>query len=245
MADEVYGEPPSNEDVAEMTAILALAVDKWTRDRARRTTVENAKSDPAEPMIRWNVEGDACEFCKKRGSFLAVAAAVIVESHKGCKCHPSQFYLGVKQRLQALRKSVEDRRVRKYLKSGEQPLDIVHSKYLQHCRDSKLYANIAKQSKYPPSRLTISEEECAELVKRYAGTGELSYNPNWRHSKDKNISELITSNGSTVGVVVNNRTGEEVETAVFKIHYGAKGAHIVPDYPSKKQGYQRKRNRTD
>ena len=36
--------------------------------------------------------------------------------------------------------------------------------------------------------------------------------------------------------MVNNKTGDEAEPTVFKIHYDRRGTHIVPDYPSKEGG---------
>ena len=52
--------------------------------------------------------------------------------------------------------------------------------------------------------------------------------------------EIILNNDEIIGKAVNNITGKEVDTTVFKIHYGNKGAHIVPDYPSKKKGVKNK-----
>jgi len=73
-------------------------------------------------------------------------------------------------------------------------------------------------------------EELQKLINQYAVTGRISLNSkdNWTRSKTILINDVI------VGSVVNNLTGVEAETAVFKIHYGKNGAHIVPDYPSKK-----------
>ena len=46
--------------------------------------------------------------------------------------------------------------------------------------------------------------------------------------------EVIITNSTEVGEVVNNKNGERRKTTVFKIHYSKKGVHIVSDYPSKK-----------
>lgn len=88
MADEVYGEPPSSEEVAAMVAVLSIAATRHIRNRARRTTMENAKLDPIKPKVRWVVEPDACDFCKRRGSFLFDPGEAPAESHSSCKCHP-------------------------------------------------------------------------------------------------------------------------------------------------------------
>ena len=89
---------------------------------------------------------------------------------------------------------------------------------------------LLKEGQYGPSYITISDEEILKLVKQYKGTGRIRL----RKMKWDN-QEIISTNETVVGVVVNNKTGKAVETTVFKIHYGKKGVHIVPDYPSKKE----------
>lgn len=68
-------------------------------------------------------------------------------------------------------------------------------------------------------------------MKAFSGTGEVRYNKNnqWDNK------ETILTNNKIVGVVINNLTGKEAETSVFKIHYSKDGMHIVPDYPSKRR----------
>jgi len=92
-------------------------------------------------------------------------------------------------------------------------------------------AKLQKENKYGPSRVTITDEEILELVNEFAGEGKVGYNKKSEWDK----TETIITNDKVIGVVVNNLTGEEAETTVFKIHYGKKGIHIVPDYPSKKR----------
>ncbi|MPN40007.1 hypothetical protein SDC9_187542 [bioreactor metagenome] len=68
------------------------------------------------------------------------------------------------------------------------------------------------------------------LIKSHSGQGKINIkNGKWDNK------EVITANDKIVGIVVNNLTGKEAETTVFKIHYGKNGIHIVPDYPSKKK----------
>ena len=73
-------------------------------------------------------------------------------------------------------------------------------------------------------------EYAQSLVDKYRGTGILPRAKDGRWLK----TEIITVHPDIIGVAVNNRTGAEADTMVFKIHYGKKGTHIVPDYPSKK-----------
>lgn len=104
-----------------------------------------------------------------------------------------------------------------------------------HRKGSKLYEErkrrLKEKGEYGPSFITITDEEILELVREFSATGEIQYNKNNRW----NNKESILTNDRIVGVVVNNLTGKEVETLVFKIHYSNDGIHIVPDYPSKKE----------
>lgn len=52
---------------------------------------------------------------------------------------------------------------------------------------------------------------------------------------DDAVSVLTFYAKAAAGVAVNDMTGKEAETTVFKIHYSKNGIHIVPDYPSKKK----------
>ena len=113
--------------------------------------------------------------------------------------------------------------------------DTVISRQGIHREGTKMYkdrqAKLQKEGKYGPSRVTITDDEILELVNKFAGKGKVGYNK----KGDWDKTETIVTNDKIVGVVVNNLTGEEAETTVFKIHYGKKGIHIVPDYPSKKR----------
>jgi SPP1 gp7 family putative phage head morphogenesis protein len=106
-------------------------------------------------------------------------------------------------------------------------------KHIPGTLEYQQYQNkFAKQGQYGPSRVNLNHDELQGLVDKYAGTGEIKLNDKaeWDHR------EIIRDNSSIVGKVVNNLTGAEAETTIFKIHYGKKGAHVVPDYPSKKGG---------
>ena len=89
---------------------------------------------------------------------------------------------------------------------------------------------LKSKGQYGPSYLTISDEELLRLVDEFKGTGRIKIN---KRGEWDDI-ETIVKNDRIIGVVVNNLTGDEAPTSVFKIHYGKDGIHIVPDYPSKK-----------
>lgn len=93
-------------------------------------------------------------------------------------------------------------------------------------------AQLAKKGQYGPSYLTISDEEILALVDEFKGTGDIRLTG---EELKWNNQETILTNDKIIGYAVNNMTGKEAETTVFKIHYSDKGVHIVPDYPSKKK----------
>ena len=98
---------------------------------------------------------------------------------------------------------------------------------------NKRFAQLKAKGEYGPSRLMITQDQVQGLINKYCATGKLFYSN--KKGRFLNLQELILDNTTVVGEVVNNKTGEAVKTAIFKIHYGNKGAHIVPDYPSKKE----------
>lgn len=121
-----------------------------------------------------------------------------------------------------------------YIKSEQQPKNIEKGQQQKHIVGTNEYKQyqekFAKKGQYGPSRLNISEAEAQNLIDKYHGTGKIKMSNGIWDNK-----EVILSNDKVIGTVVNNKTGQEAETTVFKIHYGKKGAHIVPDYPSKKR----------
>lgn len=140
------------------------------------------------------------------------------------------------ERKERLKKASEDAKIeetREFIRSDQQPKDVLRGQQNKHIPGTHEYNQYVDKLKakgqHGPSRLTISQEEAAELVQQYAGTGKIMIRKSGWDNK-----ELIVTNDRIIGVAVDNLTGKEAETTVFKIHYGKKGVHIVPDYPSKK-----------
>lgn len=94
----------------------------------------------------------------------------------------------------------------------------------------RLEDDLAKGKKFEPSYLTISMDEAAKLIKRYAGTGEFKYSENDSYIPKK---EIIKHN-KKIGVYIDQKTGEMFETDSFRIHYRNTGAHIVPTLKRRK-----------
>ncbi len=129
-------------------------------------------------------------------------------------------------RIQNIRNKIRSDAQIKTIEIGQQ------NKHIVGTNEYKQYIEkLAKVQQYGPSRLEISIEQAQELVNRHHGTGRIDL------KKGKwNNEEVIQNNDMIVGTVVNNVNGTEAKTTVFKIKYGKKGTHIVPDYPSKKEG---------
>lgn len=126
--------------------------------------------------------------------------------------------------------------VRKFVKSDKQRKSVDKGQQDKHRKGTNAYDQrqeaLKKKNEYGPSFITIDNEKIEELINKYAGTGNIKFDKNgiWDYK------EVILDNNEIIGKVFNNKTGKSVDTTVFKIHYGKDGAHIVPDYPSKKKG---------
>lgn len=130
---------------------------------------------------------------------------------------------------------MRDLPIRKKIQRGEFPSNIETGQQRKHIPGTLEYQQyvekLSKKNEFGPSRITITDEELDAIAQKFKGTGILKgkyVNGSWIGT------ETITINEKAIGTVVNNVTGAESETSVFKIHYGTRGIHIVPDYPSKK-----------
>lgn len=128
-----------------------------------------------------------------------------------------------------------EQEIREYIKSNENLRKLNISRQNKHRIGTKEYEqkaeNLKKKGQYGPSYVTIDDKKIKELISKYTGTGEKKLNKNGQWDN----KETIFDNDTIVGIVIDNINGNTSETTVFKIHYSEKGAHIVPDYPSKKK----------
>lgn len=110
---------------------------------------------------------------------------------------------------------IKDERIRKNIRN-KYNLNIQSGKQDKHIKGTNNY-------KEGRSYLTISSENIQEIINNYAGTGRIirSTNGVFQH-KEKIMTENI------IGMNVNPKTNEEIETKNAIIHYGKEGVHIVP-----------------
>ncbi len=110
------------------------------------------------------------------------------------------------------------------IKQGKVNLRVSAQKQRAHIPLTKEYERRISMGE-TPSILTADAEE---LVRRYAGKGELvMFNGKWKKTE-------VISHSSIVGVYINKRYGLRYETKSARIHYATNGVHIVPDKEEKK-----------
>ena len=130
--------------------------------------------------------------------------------------------------------------IRRRIQSGEFPLTIHQGRQNNHVpgtREYKQYVeHLQREGRHGPSKISISGPEIEHLIETYKGTGNLARDKRGRWRNE----ELITVHPGKIGIAVNDRTGKEADTTVFRIHYSKDGVHISPDYPSKKGAKCRK-----
>jgi SPP1 gp7 family putative phage head morphogenesis protein len=123
----------------------------------------------------------------------------------------------------------ENSKVRYGIRAGEYDLTLNKQAYEKHLEGHKRFDDYtdrlrSKGSNHIPSSLTISYDKAQELIKSYAGTGEIITNRG-------QVKELIRGNNELVGTYRDIPNGIEEKTTNFSIHYSKsdkKGAHIVP-----------------
>ncbi len=115
-----------------------------------------------------------------------------------------------------LQRAYKDQPIRDKIRSDEQPKTIEVGKQGKHILGHNNYID-------GRSYLTVTMDEAQELVDKYAGTGELR-----RDGKGNWVNKEFIMSPQIIGVWINQRTGEQIKTHRFAIHYSKKGAHIVP-----------------
>ena len=203
--------------------------DKLLTDQIRlgQQNAQYRKFSRAAGLRTQEERADVLEFTAKQGTAADKQYKAVV------KAANSMYDMGSEE--QNVAAYMRDLPIRNKIKSGEIPSDIEPGQQRKHISGTLEYRQyvekLRRKNQYGPSRISLSEDEIDAVVQKFKGSGILkgSYQKgNWVGT------ETITMNEEIIGIVVNNQTGAEAETSVFKIHYGPKGVHVVPDYPSKK-----------
>ncbi len=151
---------------------------------------------------------------------------------KLAKTANSMYDIGSEE--QNVKAYLRDLPIRKKIRSDGTIKTIFPGRQRKHIQGTLEYSQYVEKLKrmgqYGPSRLRVTQDGAQDLIDKYNGTGILGK----RKDGSWDNTEEITVHEQIVGIAVNNLTGAEAETTVFKIHYGKKGAHIVPGYPSRK-----------
>lgn len=230
-------------------------------DEAVRSNADFQYKAGLSPKIVRTSTGNCCEWCDKLAgtyeySDVRKTGNNVWRRHSYCRClvdyHPGN---GKKQNAHTkiweneserdkirLRKiaglALGEQEVVRYIKENIIPAQntgVISPRQDIHRKGSNLYEErsriLSEKGQFGPSYVTISDESIMKLVREYSGKGIIKYN----RKGEWNFQEIIVTNDTPIGVVIDNRNGNSAVTSVFKIHYGKNGVHIVPDYPSKKR----------
>ena len=201
--------------------------DVWSKKtwQVKETSKENYKpvklsSEQAKTLEQKNLQYKGIDNSKKND-------IINIEQMANLMYNASSTEENIKlyQRDLPIREKIKSDEIIKTINKGQQDKHMLNThEYNQYVEKLK------KLGQYGPSRITLSQDEIAVLIEKYAGTGIIQYdkNGNWRNS------EIITSCEKNIGICVNNLTGKEVETSVFMIKYSNNGVHVIPHYPKMK-----------
>lgn len=195
-----------------------MTYDEWYK----KYVEGNAHELQAERMLK-NKSSDKKQF-EKYKDLLGSQAPKNIENFQNLKYNDNDGWKNLKTTY----------RIKNDIRSGKKNLRIEKGQQNKHTLGTNEYNQYMQKFKelgqYGPSRLTINSDEITDLITKYSGHGQINIkNGKWDNK------EVIFNNNKIVGIAVNNLTGREAETTVFKIHYSKNGVHIVPDYPSKKR----------
>ena len=115
--------------------------------------------------------------------------------------------------------------ITKKIESGEYSIKLSHQQYEKHIMGTPQYNQYLigrkKEGGNPQSVLTITEKEAQEIIKAKAGTGIVRVT-----RKGEPTSKEDITYGKVIGKYYGG--GKYHDTNKATIHYGKKGAHIVP-----------------
>ena len=193
------------------------------------------------PTVTRTVAGNCCKWCRSLAGKYAYPDVPkdVYRRHAYCRClvtydpgDGSRRVQDVHSKKWATREEIEERQetgirqrgegiIAQRIKDGEYSTKLSRQQYLKHVPGTPQQRQYEESSRFPPSRLLISEQEAQTLIDRYAGTGAPGITKN---GTVRNVEYVSTDH--VIGQY-NNLSGWH-DTRRFAIHYGKNGAHIVP-----------------
>lgn len=193
------------------------------------------------PTVTRTVAGNCCKWCRSLAGKYAYPDVPkdVYRRHAYCRClvtydpgDGSKRVQDVHSKKWATREEIEERQetgirqrgegiIAQRIKDGEYSTKLSRQQYLKHVPGTPQQRQYEESSRFPPSRLLISEQEAQTLIDRYAGTGAPGITKN---GTVRNVEYVSTDH--VIGQY-NNLSGWH-DTRRFAIHYGKNGAHIVP-----------------
>lgn len=194
------------------------------------------------PTITRTVAGGCCQWCRALAGKYTYQNDVpddVYRRHAYCRClvtydpgDGSKRVQNVHSKKWATREEIEERQetgirqrgegiIAQRIKDGEYSTKLSRQQYLKHVPGTPQQRQYEESSRFPPSRLLISEQEAQTLIDRYAGTGAPGITKN---GTVRNVEYVSTDH--VIGQY-NNLSGWH-DTRRFAIHYEKNGAHIVP-----------------
>ena len=103
-----------------------------------------------------------------------------------------------------------------------------HSAWPPQLEEGKQGKHIEGHNNFVPgrSKLTITMKEAADLVEKYAGTGDVVGNVSTSNKERVDFKRIIGS--------AKDANGNVIPTTMGIIHHSHKGTHIVPSKPQEK-----------
>lgn len=189
----------------------------------------------------WRAAPSCCRICTAMNG--KTVATLKPPLHKGCVCSVGRGEKLPEKALQPWQeggKLYSEDAVREWIRSDACNKRISVQQQARHSEGTKEYERYKKQfednGQSGPSYFDArharywTKDRLQRLVMEKAGTGEIEIRPGQSWSMTE---EIILGKHDYIGYAVNNLSGQKQMTRRIKIHYSAKGVHLVPDYMKK------------
>ena len=237
---------PSYDDVAWVLDEPVKTFSQSVVDATLQKNAEFQSKSGLRPRIIRKAETKCCEWCSRMEGVYNYPDVPndVYRRHERCRCVVEYDPGGRKRqdvwtkqwttpeeraKIEARKALLLDRTekvIQTRINKGEYSLEQSHQHYLKHVAGTPQFeqyqqSHISKGQSIQ-SRLTISEQETQQLIKKHAGKGVPKITSGGSVSNkefataDKVIGQHCTSDG------------QWIDTKRFEIHYGKKSSHIVP-----------------